>query len=256
MKVVILAGGLGSRLQEETLLKPKPMVEVGGKPMLWHIMNIFASQGYREFVLSLGYKAEVIKEYFLDYHFHRNDFSINLKSGEVSFFQKDTDDWLVHLVDTGLHTETGGRIRRLANLLRNETFMMTYGDGVADIDLRSLEAFHRSHGKLATVTAVHPPARFGGLALESSIVTHFAEKRQVGEGWINGGFFVIEPQALNYIPDDYTTWEKEPMERLVHEEQLVAYQHQGFWQCMDTPRDIRLLETLWAEEQAPWKIWP
>ncbi len=255
MKVVILAGGYGSRLQEETLLKPKPMVEIGGKPILWHIMNIFAAQGYNEFVLSLGYKAEIVKEYFLNYHFLLNDFTIDLKNREVTFHQNDCDEWIVHLVNTGLNSETGGRVRRLSHILGDETFIMTYGDGVADIDINSLVAFHRSHGKLATVTAVHPPARFGGMALEQSTVAHFAEKLQVGEGWINGGFFVIEPQVLSYIPHDFMPWEAEPMDRLVREKQLVAYQHQGFWQCMDTPRDMRLLETLWAEDQAPWKIW-
>lgn len=255
MKVVILAGGIGSRLQEETLLKPKPMVEIGGQPILCHIMSIFAKYGFNEFVISLGYKADVIKEYFLNYHFFRNDISINLKYGEVLVHNKEREDWLVHLIDTGLRSETGGRIRRLAHILGNEPFLMTYGDGVADININELVKFHCGHGKLVTVTAVHPPARFGSLALDERIVTNFAEKLQVGEGWINGGFFVIEPEAISYIKDDFTPWESEPMERLVHEGQLIAYQHEGFWQCMDTPRDMKLLENLWSEGRAPWKVW-
>jgi len=255
MKVVILAGGLGTRLQEETLIKPKPMVEVGGSPILWHIMKIYAAQGFNEFVVSMGYRSDVIKQYFLNYHYINNDISINLKSNQVTFHQKKADDWIVHLVDTGVQSETGGRIRRLAHILGDETFMLTYGDGVADIDLTALTAMHQKHGKLVTVTAVHPPARFGGLTLEDQQVSRFAEKLQVGDGWINGGFFVLDPRVLSYIENDFTPWEGPPMDRLVREGQVAAYKHQGFWQCMDTPRDMRLLDSLWAEGCAPWKVW-
>jgi glucose-1-phosphate cytidylyltransferase len=255
MKVVILAGGLGTRLQEETLLKPKPMVEIGGQPILWHIMKIFSSYGFNEFIISLGYRADVIKDYFLNYQFRRNDLSIKLRNGEVTVHNKGCEDWTVHLVDTGLHSETGGRIRGLAPLIGNETFMMTYGDGVANIDINALVKFHYDQCKLVTVTAVHPPARFGGISMQEKTVTNFAEKIQVGEGWINGGYFVIEPKALSYIPNDFTPWEGNPMGRIVCDGQLVAYQHEGFWQCMDTPRDMKLLETMWAEGHAPWKVW-
>ncbi len=255
MKVVILAGGLGTRLQEETLIKPKPMVEVGGSPILWHIMKIYAAQGFNEFVVSMGYRSDVIKQYFLNYHYINNDITVDLKSNQVTFHQKKADDWVIHLVDTGVQSETGGRIRRLAHILGDETFMLTYGDGVADIDLAALTAMHQKHGKLVTVTAVHPPARFGGLTLEDQQVSRFAEKLQVGDGWINGGFFVLDPRVLSYIENDFTPWEGPPMDRLVREGQVAAYKHQGFWQCMDTPRDMRLLDSLWAEGSAPWKVW-
>lgn len=255
MKVVILAGGLGTRLQEETTLKPKPMVEVGGYPMLWHIMKIYAFYGFNEFVLALGYKGEVIKNYFLNFHYLSNDISVNLKKGEVTVHHRDCEDWVVHLIDTGLQTQTGGRIKRLANYLKDETFMLTYGDGVSDINIQELVTYHRRHGKLATVTAVRPPAKYGGIALDEDRVTHFAEKPQIGEGWINGGFFVLEPAVLNYISGDDTYWEHDPMDRLVSEDQLIAYRHEHFWQCMDTLRDVRSLEALWSENKAPWKKW-
>lgn len=255
MKIVILAGGMGTRLQEETSLKPKPMVEIGGQPILWHIMKTFAAYGYNEFVLALGYKGEVIKNYFLNYHFLRNNISVNLKNGNVTVHEQESDDWMVHLVDTGPRTETGGRLRRLKSLLGDETFMMTYGDGVSNINVPELIDFHHQHGKLVTVTAVRPPARFGGMKLDGELVSYFAEKPQTGEGWINGGFFVIEPQALDYIADDFTPWEGIPMETLVRQGQLVAYQHAGFWQCMDTLRDMRLLDSMWSEGHAPWKVW-
>ncbi len=255
MKIVILAGGMGTRLQEETSLKPKPMVEIGGQPILWHIMKTFAAYGYNEFVLALGYKGEVIKNYFLNYHFLRNNISVNLKNGSVTVHEQESDDWMVHLVDTGPRTETGGRLRRLKSLLGDETFMMTYGDGVSNINVPELIDFHHQHGKLVTVTAVRPPARFGGMKLDGELVSYFAEKPQTGEGWINGGFFVIEPQALDYIADDFTPWEGIPMETLVRQGQLVAYQHAGFWQCMDTLRDMRLLDSMWSEGHAPWKVW-
>jgi glucose-1-phosphate cytidylyltransferase len=255
MKVVILAGGLGTRLQEETIIKPKPMVEIGGQPILWHIMKIFAAQGFCEFVIALGYKSEVVKNYFLNYHFLREDISINLKSGNVQVHNESKDDWLVHLVDTGDRTETGGRIRRLSQQIGGETFLLTYGDGVANIDINELVRFHKSQHKLATVTAVRPPSRFGGLDFKGDLVSQFSEKPQIGEGWINGGFFVLEPEVLNYIPGDQSSWEGEPINRLVSEKQLAAYKHIGFWQCMDTLRDMRHLDAMWAEGNAPWKIW-
>ncbi len=255
MKVVILVGGFGTRLAEETVVKPKPMVEVGGKPMLWHIMQIYAAHGFHEFVLALGYKGAVIKEYFLNFYSHHNDLSISLATGDVTVHQQHRENWLVHLVDTGEQTMTGGRIKRLRRWLGNETFLLTYGDSVSDVDLGALLSFHRAHGKLATVTAVRPPARFGELALDAGAVTQFAEKPQTGEGWINGGFFVLEPAVLDYIDGDRTVWEREPLERLAAAGQLAAFQHHDFWQCMDTLRDVRLLEELWQTNHAPWKRW-
>ena len=255
MKVIILAGGLGTRLSEETVSKPKPMVEIGGRPILWHILQIYAAYGYKESVIALGYKGEVIKKYFVDYHFLRNNFSIHLNDGNISVHDGECEDWTVHLIDTGVSTETGGRIKRLARWIGNETFMMTYGDGVANINFRDLVAFHHKHGKLATVTAVRPPARFGGLDFNGDLVTSFLEKPQTGEGWINGGYFVLEPGVMDYIEGDGTLFEREPLERLAENGQLVAYRHKGFWQCMDTLRDVRLLENLWEGGQAPWKVW-
>jgi glucose-1-phosphate cytidylyltransferase len=255
MKVAILAGGLGTRLQEATAEKPKPMVEIGGLPILWHIMKIYSAHGFNEFVLALGYKSEIVKEYFLNYHYLRSSFSIELRTGQVQTHDGGREEWVVHLIDTGSGTQTGGRIKRLAPWLQGETFMMTYGDGVANIDLRRLLEFHRCHGKLATVTAVRPPARFGGLSFSGDLVKVFSEKPQIGEGWINGGFFVLEPRALDYIAGDETPWEYEPLERLAADGQLVAYRHDEFWQCMDTLRDVRLLEGLWQTGDAPWKVW-
>ncbi len=252
MKTIILAGGVGTRLQEETAVKPKPMVEIGGRPMLWHIMSIYARQGFKEFVVALGYKGEIIKDYFLNYYYQRSSLSIDLGSGQVDVRDGDREDWLVHLADTGQGTQTGGRIKRLKSWLSDETFMFTYGDGVGDVDLKALLEFHKSHGKLATVTAVRPPARFGALNMEGHFISRFSEKPQAGEGWINGGFFVLEPQVLDYIERDQTIWEREPMERLAAEGELVAYRHDGFWQCMDTLRDVYYLEELWSSGQAPW----
>ena len=255
MKTVILAGGLGTRLREETIVKPKPMVEIGGRPILWHIMNIYASQGYKEFIIALGYKGEVIKDYFLNYYHRGSDISVHLSSESVVVRQASQDDWLVHLVDTGLHTAIGGRIKRLVSYVGNETFMVTYGDGVADIDIQELVEFHGSQGKLATVTAVRPPARFGSLDLNGDLVTTFAEKSQAGAGWINGGFFVLEPGVLDYIQGDDTSFERVSLEHLAGIGQLAAYRHEGFWQCMDTMRDVELLELLWNKGDAPWRVW-
>ena len=251
MKVVILAGGLGTRLQEETELKPKPMVEIGGRPVLWHIMKSFASQGFKEFCVALGYKGEVVKNYFLNYYYLQNDLTIHLSNEQVKVHAGECEDWTIHLIDTGLRTQTGGRLKRLADRIGNERFMMTYGDGVADINVRELLEFHKRHGKLATVTAVRPPSRFGGLSFEGDRVRQFVEKPQIGEGWINGGFFVLEPKVLDYLADDETLFEKEPLERLADEGNLIAYRHEGFWQCMDTLRDVRLLEQLCQSGEPP-----
>lgn len=255
-KVVILCGGRGTRLQEETTVKPKPMVEIGGWPILWHIMKIYSHYGFKEFLIALGYKGEVIKSYFLNYYYLINSISIDLNDGNIKVHgRQQREDWIVHLIDTGLHTETGGRIKRLASCVKNETFIMTYGDGVANINIQDLVAFHHRHGKLATITAVRPPARFGSLKFGGDLVVKFAEKPQMGEGWINGGFFVLEPGVLEYIEGDEIFFEREPLERLAQDGQLVAYKHDGFWQCMDTFRDVRLLESLWQSGNPPWKIW-
>lgn len=254
MKVVILAGGLGTRLSEETTIKPKPMVEIGGKPILWHIMNIYGHYGYKEFIVALGYKGEVIKEYFLDYYHHQSDLSIDLKAGKVITSNNIVRDWLVHLVNTGVKSMTGGRLYRLRDRLKNETFMLTYGDGVSNIDIGKLVAFHKSHGRIATVTAVRPTARFGGIRFKGDMVSDFKEKPQSGEGWINGGYFVFEPEVFDYLHGDETVLEADPMERLARDGQLMAFRHEGFWQCMDTIRDKNHLEELW-KTNAPWKIW-
>ncbi len=256
MKAVILAGGLGSRLSEETVVKPKPMVEIGGKPILWHILSIFASYGVSEFVIALGYRAEFVKEYFLNFYALNNNISIDLAGGHTTIHQGNAPRWKVHLVDTGLATQTGGRLKRIGAWLGDDAvFMATYGDGVADVDIRSLIRFHDSHGKLATVTTVRPAARFGQILMEGDQVREFAEKPQTGEGWINGGFFVLNRKALDYIEGDETLWEREPMERLARDGELMAFRHEGFWQPMDTLREKRLLEDLWATGKAPWKVW-
>jgi glucose-1-phosphate cytidylyltransferase len=255
MKVGILAGGLGTRLAEETVVKPKPMVEIGDKPILWHIMKLYAAYGFSELVIALGYKGEVIKDYFTEYHYRARSLTISLGRGEVVAHDGDSEDWTVHLLDTGLNTLTGGRVKRLAQFIGDETFMLTYGDGVCQVNLKDLLAFHRRHGKLATVTAVRPPARFGRLVFDGDLVARFEEKPQMGEGWINGGFFVLEPGVADYISGDDTIWEREPLERLAAEGQLAAFRLEGFWQCMDTLRDVRLLNQLWRDQQAPWKVW-
>jgi glucose-1-phosphate cytidylyltransferase len=256
MKVVILAGGLGTRLAEETEVIPKPMVRIGPQPILWHILKHYAHYGFKDFTIALGYKSEVIKRYFLDAIELSGDMTLSFREGRIERYNRVGDDWTVRLVDTGLDTMTGGRFKRLEGVLRDGgTFMMTYGDGVADVDLNRLVAFHRAHGKLATLTAVRPPARFGGVELEGNQVVRFTEKPQIGEGWINGGYFVLEPRVFDYIAGDAIHWEREPLERLVAEGQLMAYRHDAFWQCMDTLRDKRLLEDLWASGSAPWKVW-
>lgn len=255
MKVAILAGGLGTRLSEETTIKPKPMVEVGGKPILWHIMNIYAAYGFKEFVIALGYKGEIVKDYFLNYHYHSHSLTIQLKTGGVISHHRDGDDWTVHLLDTGNDTETGGRVKQLAQFIGHEPFMLTYGDGVSNVNISNLLDFHRKHKKLATLTAVRPPARFGQLIFNDDHVVRFEEKSQMAEGWINGGFFVLQPEIVNYIEGNYTYWEREPLEQLCAEGQLAAYRHDDFWQCMDTMRDKKLLEGLWQDGSAPWRIW-
>ena len=255
MKVVILAGGLGTRLAEETEIKPKPMLEIGGHPLLWHIMKHYAHYGMKEFYIALGYRGDAIKRFFMDYYSLNGSITIDLASGSVDTHDRECEDWIVHLKNTGLESNTGGRVHRLKPYLSDGTFMVTYGDGVADINLQELLAFHRSHGRLATVTAVRPPARFGGLIFEGDMVVDFTEKPQIGEGWINGGFLVLEPEIFNYLEGDHSSLEADALERVAADNQLAGYRHQGFWQCMDTLRDKRLLESLWHERRAPWKVW-
>lgn len=254
MKVVILAGGFGTRLAEMTDLLPKPMVTVGGHPILWHIMNIYSSKGYKDFVIALGYKATIIKEFFLNYSSLNADLTVDMETGDITWHSPSQLDWKVTLIDTGLHTMTGGRIRRLKEYLKGEPFMMTYGDGVSDIDIDDLLEFHRSHGKMVTVTTVRPVARFGELDLHGTRVKSFKEKPQTGMGWINGGFFVMQPEFLDLIADDATVLEREPLEEVAARGELVAYRHEGFWQCMDTMRDRKYLQELWSENRAPWKF--
>lgn len=255
MKVVILAGGLGTRLSEETEVKPKPMVEVGGRPILWHILKHYGHFGFNEFVVALGYKGESIKSWFFNYRLSRSNVTVSMKSGKARIHEGKIEDWTVHLMDTGAKTNTGGRIRRIGALLKDSAFMFTYGDGVCSVDLKKLLRFHKSTGLPATLTAVRPPARFGGLVFKGDRVAQFSEKPQIGEGWINGGYMVVEPSVLKYIRDDDTNFERDVLERLAAEGKLAAYRHEGFWQCMDTLRDVRLLESLWNTGKAPWRIW-
>lgn len=256
MKVVILAGGLGTRLGEETAVKPKPMVEIGGYPILWHIMNIYSAHGFNEFVIALGYKGSIIKDYFLKFRQSTRNLSINLASGKVSYHDGPEQDWTVHLIDTGYESMTGARIRKASEFIGNEPFMLTYGDGVANIDIKALLEFHKRSKKLATVTTVRPAARFGTVVLKNGSVTSFHEKSQPDAGWINGGFFVLEPEVRRYIPaGDMAVWEQDPLETLAREGQLAAYEHTGFWHPMDTLRDVRQLEELWQSGTPPWKIW-
>ena len=255
MKVVILAGGIGSRLAEETELKPKPMVEIGERPILWHIMKHYAHYGFKEFFVALGHRGEIIKRYFLDYSSLSGSMTVNLSRGIVEAQDHDCEDWVVHLKNTGPETNTGGRVKRLQRWLSDETFMLTYGDGVSNVNLNELLAFHQAHGRIATVTAVRPPARFGGLVFNGDLVADFTEKPQIGEGWINGGFMVLEPAMFKYLRDDESSLEADALEKLAADRQLAAYRHESFWQCMDTLRDKRMLETLWHEGRAPWKSW-
>ena len=253
MKVVILCGGLGTRLAEETSVKPKPMVEIGGRPILWHIMKIYEKHNFNDFVLALGYKGEYIKDYFLNYHSRQSDLYIDLRSGNVNFSNPNSEEWSVALINTGEKTLTGGRLLRLQNYLKDEkTFMLTYGDGVSNIDITELLKFHKSHGKIATISAVKPSARFGGLKIDEGKVTNFKEKPQSGEGYINGGFFIFNKEIFNFIKDDNEMLEHDPLEKLVELNELMAYQHEGYWQCMDTIRDKESLQSLWDTDNAYW----
>ncbi|MHB0961372.1 MAG: glucose-1-phosphate cytidylyltransferase [Pirellulaceae bacterium] len=255
MRVVILAGGMGTRLQEETVARPKPMVEVGGMPILWHIMKHFQSHGFRDFVIALGYMGDFIKTYFLNRYNLSGHLSIDFASGQIDREELIQEDWRVRLVDTGLHTETGGRVKRLQSWLAGETFIVTYGDGLSNVDVHALVCFHRRHKRLATITAVRPPARFGGLVLDGDMVASFTEKPSAGEGWINGGYLVFEPEIFNYLGDDRSSLEVNTLERLAADSQLAAFQHADFWQCMDTLRDKHYLEGLWRNGHAPWRTW-
>ncbi|MGB7859504.1 MAG: glucose-1-phosphate cytidylyltransferase [Acidimicrobiia bacterium] len=255
MRVAILAGGMGTRLSEETEIRPKPMVEIGGWPILWHIMRHFDHFGFHEFVIALGYKGDYIRRFFSEYHSNASHLRVDLSRGMAeSHGSGPEEDWLVELIETGRYTNTGGRIARLAPYLGDETFLLTWGDGVSNVNLNDLVAFHRSHGRLATVTAVHPPARFGQIELDGDIVADYST-RPLEDAWINGAFFVLEPEIFDYIEGDSIQWEKEPMERLAREGELMAYRHDGFWQCMDTMRDKVLLEDLWESGKAMWKVW-
>jgi len=256
MKVVLLAGGFGTRLSEETDLRPKPMVEIGGKPILWHIMKLFSHHQFNDFVVCLGYKGYVIKEYFANYFLHQSDVTIDLQKNSMEIHESKAEPWKITLVDTGADSMTGGRLKRVARYIGDGTFMLTYGDGVADINLTELLAFHRKHGKSATVTATQPSGRFGALSLDASHnVTSFQEKPAGDRSWINGGFFVLEPKILERISGDHTVFEREPLEGLARDRELVAYRHSGFWQPMDTLRDKTHLEELWSKGKAPWKVW-
>ena len=255
MKAVILAGGLGTRLSEETGSRPKPMVEIGGQPILWHIMKIFAAHGVREFVICLGYRGYMIKEFFLNYRLHLSDVTVAVGSGAVEFHRSGAEDWSVSLIETGAETMTGGRLKRVRDYLGTDPFFMTYGDGVSDVDLTALAAFHAGHGRLATLTAVAPPGRFGAIETEGDRIRSFREKPAGDGAVINGGFFVLDPAVLDLVSGDGTVWENEPLERLARDGELCAFRHTGFWQAMDTLRDKNQLEALWASKAAPWKVW-
>jgi glucose-1-phosphate cytidylyltransferase len=255
VKIALLAGGSGTRLAEETDIRPKPMVEIGGKPILWHIMMHYSRYGFDEFVIALGYKGEYIKKWISDYATLWGDMSVSTDTGVIARHAATSQNWNVDLVHTGRHSNTGGRIKRLQPWVNNERFMLTWGDGLSNVDLDALLAFHESHGKLATLTTVRPPARFGHLEFDGDRVVKFDEKPQASEGWINGAFFVLEPQVFDYIEGDDTQFEHEPLQNLAVDGELMAYRHDGFWQCMDTIRDKRLLERLWESEAAPWKTW-
>jgi glucose-1-phosphate cytidylyltransferase len=255
MKAVILAGGLGTRISEETQVRPKPMVEIGGRPVLWHVMKIYSAHGIHEFIICLGYRGYMIKEYFANYFLHMSDVSFNMKDNSMEVHHRSAEPWRVTLVDTGEATATGGRLKRIRKYIGDEAFCFTYGDGLSDVDITASLQFHRSQKTLATVTAVQPPGRFGALDLERNRITGFREKPHGDGGWINGGFFVLAPGVFDYVEGDATVWEQQPLERLAHEGQLSAFRHRGFWQPMDTLRDRTLLENLWASGQPPWKVW-
>jgi glucose-1-phosphate cytidylyltransferase len=255
MRAVILAGGYGTRLAEETDVKPKPMVEIGGMPILWHILKHFAHHGVREFYIALGYKGEIIKKFFMDFYRLNGSVTLNLATGDVMGYHRPREDWMMHLVDTGKESMTGGRLLRLRQFLQGEPFIVTYGDGVSNVDIRKLIECHHANGKLATLTAVRPPARFGGLLLDGQVVREFTEKPQTGEGWINGGYIVLEPEIFKYFTDDSTVLETQVLERAAADGQLAAYCHDDFWQCMDTVRDVRMLNTMWRDGNPPWKVW-
>ncbi len=255
MKVAILAGGYGTRLAEETEIKPKPMVEIGGRPILWHIMKYYAHFGYNDFVIALGYKGEIIKHWMKEFCALNSNMTVKTDTGEVTLHNGQAPKWSVDLIDTGLKTQTGGRIKQLAPWVENSTFMLTWGDGLSDVDLNALLDFHRSHGKIATLTAVRPPARYGHLDFDGDAISRFSEKPQTAEGWINGAFFVLEPAVFDYIGGNDIVWEREPLEALARDGQLMAYRHNAFWQCMDTLREKYLIENLYQSGKAPWKVW-
>lgn len=255
MKAVILAGGYGTRISEETHLKPKPMIEIGGKPIIWHIMKNYYVHGIDEFIICLGYKGYIIKEYFANYFLHMSDVTFDMQNNKIEYHHNYCEPWKVTLVDTGLETMTGGRLRRIKSYLKDEAFCFTYGDGVSNVNINEVIKFHRNNNVLATMTAVQPPGRYGVLEIEDNFVTKFKEKPKGNGGWINGGFFVLSPEVIDYIDDDFTTWEDEPLERLAENHQLLAFKHEGFWQAMDTLRDKNRLEDLWKSGKAPWKLW-
>lgn len=255
MKVVILAGGYGTRITEESKFKPKPMIEIGGKPILWHIMKYYSMFGIKEFIICCGYKAEIIKEYFLNYKMYHSDFTIGLKDGKITIQKEPVEDWSVTLVDTGLDTMTGGRIKQIKKYLEEELFLLTYGDGVCNVNIRALVEFHKKHNKLATITTVKPEGRFGVLDIEGNKITNFREKAAKDMGWINGGFMVLNQKVLEFIDNDATVFEKEPLERIAQAGELMSFKYEGFWKCMDTQRDKQVLEELWETGNAPWKIW-
>jgi glucose-1-phosphate cytidylyltransferase len=255
MKAVILAGGLGTRISEETYIKPKPMVEIGHMPILWHIMKIYSTHGINDFIVCCGYKSFMIKQYFANYFLYTSDVTFDIQNNKMEIHEKHSEPWKVTLVDTGETTGTGGRLKRVKNFLDNEPFCFTYGDGVSDVNIKELIDFHKKHKKLATVTAVQPPGRYGYMDIENEKVTSFIEKPDGEGGWINGGFFILEPKTIDYIADDNTNWEREPLEKLAKESQLSVYKHSGFWQAMDTLREKNLLNSLWESNKAPWKVW-
>lgn len=257
MKTIILAGGLGTRISEETQVKPKPMIEIGGKPILWHIMKLYSAHGINEFIICCGYKGYIIKEYFANYFLHMSDVTFDMKENEMHVHQRNAEPWKVTLINTGENTLTGGRLRRVADYVKDDdAFCFTYGDGISDIDISALINFHQKHKKLATITAVQPPGRYGSIDIQSDLVDKFIEKPKGDGGWINGGFFVLSPKCIDYIESDQSSWEGNPLEKLAKEAELAAFMHKGFWQPMDTLRDKNLLEELWYSGHAPWKKWP